>query len=1268
MIQCSRKTNTGEVVIKILVYALFALISAFSFSAETVHFEYKPLTAGKASLAENSFIVTRTLGALNTSPELRLPVQLVYNSRNEKTGLFGFAWCSPQLESTAYYDKDGVLWTTPWGEKIKFSPKDEKVPKDALKLELYEEAKKGRGFYAPYSDWEAVHCGSEKRLLQSGDWKFVGKRGLVGWIFTYKDARLASIRAPTGRELAFVYEQDRLARIVQDGSAFAEFAYDGNLLVSVKLNGIEMRLSYQPQEVVIQPKTANGKTVRAMRPHLVSYRLADLNPIAFTYANGYLSRIAQGEAVENLRVDVKDVPGRLLSDRDYTYKYAGKNPSGVTLTDALGRTASYNLNQGTGVFRLTDFSGKSSTIYYFMRYDVAYLGKVRTIVDGRGRTLVSYRYDKLSGRPVRVRDRFENDINFTYDKNGNLSLVTRRAAEQDAPEPVTSFKHNADGLPTEIARLDENGNAVVKTTIRYSPTHEPISIDNGQTEQTIAYNKFGYPTSIRNVFGQTRTLKLDGFNRPVSSSDIYGVTTRYTYTRAGQIAKIERADGNDLLTSLAITYDKNGLPVSYTDQSGKTKRFERDAFGRVAKEFFPDNTVVEYTYNAVGQLHQVLDQNKHLITFDWSRFGLDQKTTATGQVTDYVHDQFGLLTEVVSKQDDKTDRHIRYEYDKYDRPIKITYLCGETETFTYDQLNRVVASTRGKTKARFKYDYFGRLVAKQDGKTLTTYAYNAYGQRTQRVTQRGKKTLTETKAYDRYGRLVTIKFDDKTIHYEYNYKNQLVKQIIDGIPIEFVYTPYGQLSEKILGGKNKPISTLSYYYKKDGTLYARTVDGAVQRYAYDKKGQLRKVLDNDDNIIEEYVYDPAGNILKKTVYGKTTTYEYDNANQLVSSTIGDKTTFYAYDAAGRLVKEGEKTYTYGYLDKVLSVEENGETLATFKYHVDGQLARVTRGGESESFLWDGLALIRRGKESFVNEPYVTGGNPILGSKRGVIFNDILGTTLGTKGAGDYAPVKMTAFGETEDKSAFFTGKPAVGELGYAFLFRNYRANLGKWQTADPLGYPDGWNNLAYVNNGVTESLDLWGTLRIQFYDLNNLDKAGEPRQIYTYNSLTTRDVNVGGVAGEFAYYPPRVFLNPNTKEVTIKINLELNIIAGCVPSDEVQYGEICEYRPHGASAVFSMHVREAVLAHEIGHAMVFFNNVIPRLRTELEKLKIDDGTRDSSSMVRVVRETLASIMNDEIANSNESANRETAASFDDTWKKLDDAGGWQRWIKIGFQE
>ena len=83
---------------------------------------------------------------------------------------------------------------------------------------------------------------------------------------------------------------------------------------------------------------------------------------------------------------------------------------------------------------------------------------------------------------------------------------------------------------------------------------------------------------------------------------------------------------------------------------------------------------------------------------------------------------------------------------------------------------------------------------------------------------------------------------------------------------------------------------------------------------------------------------------------------------------------------------------------------------------------------------------------------------------------MLGSTLNIGGK----PVNMTAFGESADNDAMYTGKPYIGELGYAFLFRNYRADQGKWQTQDPFGYPDGWNNLAYVNNCVIVDVDFMG--------------------------------------------------------------------------------------------------------------------------------------------------------------------------------------------------
>ena len=148
-------------------------------------------------------------------------------------------------------------------------------------------------------------------------------------------------------------------------------------------------------------------------------------------------------------------------------------------------------------------------------------------------------------------------------------------------------------------------------------------------------------------------------------------------------------------------------------------------------------------------------------------------------------------------------------------------------------------------------------------------------------------------------------------------------------------------------------------------------------------------------------------------------------------------------------------------------------VASFTYHMDGQITTAKANGRQENFLWDNLALISRNETEYVNEPYVTGGNPILADED-VLFNDLLGSTIGIRSGKEYRETGMTAFGETDEKSAMFTGKPYIGELGYAFLFRNYRPGLGKWQTSDPLGYPDGWNNLAYCNNWVTENIDFLG--------------------------------------------------------------------------------------------------------------------------------------------------------------------------------------------------
>jgi len=208
---------------------------------------------------------------------------------------------------------------------------------------------------------------------------------------------------------------------------------------------------------------------------------------------------------------------------------------------------------------------------------------------------------------------------------------------------------------------------------------------------------------------------------------------------------------------------------------------------------------------------------------------------------------------------------------------------------------------------------------------------------------------------------------------------------------------------------------------------------------------------------------------------------------LISAKTADgKETSYRYDAAGRLTEESgvsaTKEYTYGWLDKVMKVRDTGKSNSEvdFSYHIDGQLASRRSGDKVENFYWDDLALVKKDGTDYINEPYATGGNPVLANDE-VMFNDMLGTTLGSVDNGKFSSTPTTAFG-AGNENAFFTGKPHVEGLGYAFMFRNYRPEMGKWQTADPLGYPDGWNNFAYCNNWVTDCIDWQGSVGISLQE------------------------------------------------------------------------------------------------------------------------------------------------------------------------------------------
>ena len=79
--------------------------------------------------------------------------------------------------------------------------------------------------------------------------------------------------------------------------------------------------------------------------------------------------------------------------------------------------------------------------------------KRRFLTDGQGRTLVSFRYDRKTGRPVRVTDRLGNLLD--YDADGNCTRLSRRAGGIfSSAEPVRSFAYDRRGRLASVSELD----------------------------------------------------------------------------------------------------------------------------------------------------------------------------------------------------------------------------------------------------------------------------------------------------------------------------------------------------------------------------------------------------------------------------------------------------------------------------------------------------------------------------------------------------------------------------------------------------------------------------------------------------------------------------------------------------------------------------------------------------------------------------------------------------------------------------------------------
>lgn len=656
------------------------------------------------------------------------------------------------------------------------------------------------------------------------------------------------------------------------------------------------------------------------------------------------------------------------------------------------------------------------------RYTYTNRGELASVVDPEGGT-TSFLYDQLGRRTAIMRNGLTERVE--YDPQGRVRAQVA-----------------ADGTRTEFA-FDKQGQI------------EAIK-QNGETAIQYVRNELGQVVGDKDPLGRVRQVERDARGNLLAEKAPNGSVTRYEYDEHNR--RIAQIDGNG--NKITFAYDPMGRLIKQANPLGGTLTWKYDDKGRIVERSNGEQTI-RHTYDKDGRL-TLLDYGQ-------------------GQRIEYTHDKEGRVLTATTPE-----TAFEYAYDKLGRVVSTNVRQGGEETilrYTHNARGQRTALTLCRVIPAVPST--GGRAGKHAGLEIlqqTHYAYDAAG-RLASIVSSGFPAVTYH--YDNAGRVIQKLYGGEkpdtaeiVANIGYDSRSRLAR-------IEFTGASLG--SPKLLAYEWDPASQLT----------RRSWNGETQRYEYDPSGQLLRVLDDKTgNVLESYRYDLAGNMLEKIVGTQRMAKAYNAANQLVkiysraardslppgspegversgsnlpltNYDVGNQASdaaadleklarevlSYSYDKAGRMLGiEGRGSSTYGWLDKVTELTQPDGSRVTFTYWPDGQLAAkrtVSGAGRdlqhivnrpsgivNDTFLWDGLALLKRNETVYVIEPHPSGGIPVASHPVGRPdqitwhLNDLLGTTLATVENGRSQFARLTAFGQPLKLAANVpTGVPALQDAG-----------------------------------------------------------------------------------------------------------------------------------------------------------------------------------------------------------------------------------------------
>jgi RHS repeat-associated protein len=278
-----------------------------------------------------------------------------------------------------------------------------------------------------------------------------------------------------------------------------------------------------------------------------------------------------------------------------------------------------------------------------------------------------------------------------------------------------------------------------------------------------------------------------------------------------------------------------------------------------------------------------------------------------------------------------------------------------------------------------------------------------------------------------------------------------------------------------------------------GPLKAATLGSVNLTREYDQRYNVMRI--RAGGLDYGYTRNAGGNVTSidnspaPTVEGGQTDYQYDSANNRLTSTTGAVPKTYSYDDNGNMVSDGTNTFNYDGLNRLVTVENQGTTVATYGYDSSNRRIRKTVGSTSTHYLYDlnsQLIAETMADGTPLREYIYLDGEPLAlreyQTNPGTYYfiNDHLGTPQQlVDGSGTVAwQAAYLPFGKAQVLTATvgnnlrFPGQYYDAETGLHYNWhRFYDPETGRYVTADPIGLRGGINLYAYVENDPVNKID-----------------------------------------------------------------------------------------------------------------------------------------------------------------------------------------------------